>query len=107
MKTFKKTFIALLSLIVLSGCAKFHTGTVVIEDSNDQSKKSNLNVEYIVVDQKDKEILIKNIKEGKGAVITKNRYDENKNNNDDSNNDNDKNSNNNQNSNNSGNNGNR
>lgn len=94
MKTLKKFMVVSLSLVLFSGCAKFHTGTVVVEEGKENAKKSNINVEYIVVEEKDKDTLIKNIKEGKGAVITRSRYDDNKekNNGNDDNKDDDKNS---------------
>ena len=68
----KKRFIYLfMLLLVLSGCQQYHTGKVVV-DENKEAEES-INVEYVIVDEADKDTLIKNIKEGKGAVINKNK----------------------------------
>lgn len=60
------------------GCQNFHTGKVVVDEKNSMEEKNNreeknINVEYIVVNEEDKDSLIKNIKEGKGAIIDKNK----------------------------------
>ena len=71
----KNKFLLLAStLILLSGCQKFHTGKVVVEDSKDDD---SINVEYIVVEKADKESLIKNIKDGKGAIINRSKLNTN------------------------------
>ena len=70
MKKLKILSILLLSVLSLSACKSVHTGKVVI-DENKKSNDEKLNVEYIIVDEKDKDSLIKNIKKGKGAVIDK------------------------------------
>lgn len=68
----KKRFTYLfMLLLVLSGCQQYHTGKVVV-DENKEAEES-INVEYVIVDEADKDTLIKNIKEGKGAVINKNK----------------------------------
>lgn len=69
----KKRNLIAICLVCLSfvGCQKFHTGKVVIDDKKNEEKVEN--VEYLVVDEEDKESLIKNIKSGKGAVIDKRR----------------------------------
>jgi hypothetical protein len=101
----KKRSLIAICLVCLSfvGCQKFHTGKVVIDDKKNEEKVEN--VEYLVVDEEDKESLIKNIKAGKGAVIdkkkkpsldksdesadvTKDKDDKNNNNNNNSNNNN-------------------
>lgn len=80
------------------GCSSFHTGKVVIDNQKKENKVEN--VEYIVVDEEDKESLIRNIKSGKGAVVDRKKKsslekteesadvtnDANKNNNDSNNN---------------------
>lgn len=110
----KKRNLIAICLVCLSfvGCQKFHTGKVVIDDKKNEEKVEN--VEYLVVDEEDKESLIKNIKSGKGAVIdkkkkpsldksdesadvTKDKDDKNNNNNNNNNNSNNNNSNNNNN----------
>lgn len=70
----KKRNLLALCLVCFSfvGCQNFHTGKVVIEDNKITVEKVT-NVEYIVVDESDKESLIKNIKEGKGAVIDRSK----------------------------------
>lgn len=67
----KKRNLVAICLVCLSfvGCSSFHTGKVVVDDEKKEDKVEN--VEYILVDEDDKESLIKNIKEGKGAVIDK------------------------------------
>ncbi|MEB3073182.1 hypothetical protein [Parvimonas sp. C2] len=67
----KKRNLVAICFVCLSfvGCNSFHTGKVVIDNKKKENKVEN--VEYIVVDEEDKESLIKNIKEGKGAVIDK------------------------------------
>lgn len=73
MKNIKKSLILFSTLALLSGCGKFHTGKVVVDENGKSKSSSNINVQYILVDQKDKDTLIKNIKDGKGAVITRDR----------------------------------
>ena len=101
----KKKNLLPICLVCLSfvGCQSFHTGKVVIDNNKNQEKVES--VEYIIVDEADKESLIKNIKAGKGAVIdkkkkpsldksdesadvTKDKDDKNNNNNNNSNNNN-------------------
>ena len=67
----KKKNLLPICLVCLSfvGCQSFHTGKVVIDNNKNQEKVES--VEYIVVDEEDKESLINNIKSGKGAVIDK------------------------------------
>ena len=67
----KKRNLIAICLVCLSfvGCQSFHTGKVVIDNNKNQEKVES--VEYIVVDEEDKESLINNIKSGKGAVIDK------------------------------------
>lgn len=81
MKKVKNIFILLLLILTLSSCKKIHTGKVVINE-NEKTKDEKLNIEYILVDEKDKDSLIKNIKSGKGAVIdrakTTNKHDDKK-----------------------------
>ena len=96
----KKKNLLPICLVCLSfvGCQKFHTGKVVIDDKKNEEKVEN--VEYLVVDEEDKESLIRNIKSGKGAVVDRKKKsslekteesadvtnDANKNNNDSNNN---------------------
>lgn len=68
MKKIKNISILFLLILSLSSCKKIHTGKVVINE-NEKAKDEKLNIEYILVDEKDKDSLIKNIKSGKGAVI--------------------------------------
>lgn len=71
----KNKFLLLIStLILLSGCQKFHTGKFVVEDNKDNE---SINVEYIVVEKADKESLIKNIKDGKGAIVNRSKLNAN------------------------------
>lgn len=67
----KKKNLLPICLVCLSfvGCQSFHTGKVVIDKNKNQEKVES--VEYIIVDEADKESLINNIKSGKGAVIDK------------------------------------
>lgn len=67
----KKKNLLPICLLCLSfvGCSSFHTGKVVIDNQKTEEKVQN--VEYLVVDEEDKESLIRNIKSGKGAVIDK------------------------------------
>lgn len=96
----KKRNLLPICLLCLSfaGCQSFHTGKVVID--NQKSEEKVQNVEYLVVDEEDKESLIRNIKSGKGAVVDRKKKsslekteesadvtnDANKNNNDSNNN---------------------
>lgn len=96
----KKRNLLPICLLCLSfaGCQSFHTGKVVIDNQKEVEKVKN--VEYLVVDEEDKESLIKNIKSGKGAVVDRKKKsslekteesadvtnDANKNNNDSNNN---------------------
>ena len=96
----KKRNLLPICLLCLSfaGCQSFHTGKVVID--NQKSGEKVQNVEYLVVDEEDKESLIRNIKSGKGAVVDRKKKssldkteesadvtnDANKNNNDSNNN---------------------
>ena len=98
----KKKNLLPICLLCLSfvGCSSFHTGKVVIDNQKKENKVEN--VEYIVVDEEDKESLIRNIKSGKGAVVDRKKKsslektegsvdvtnDANKNNNDSNNNNN-------------------
>ena len=103
----KKRNLLPICLLCLSfaGCQSFHTGKVVIDNqkSGEKVQKNEEkveNVEYLVVDEEDKESLIRNIKSGKGAVVDRKKKsslekteesadvtnDANKNNNDSNNN---------------------
>lgn len=107
MKVLKRLSILCVSVVLLSGCANFHTGKVVVDENEDKKSSKNAviqDIKYILVEEKDKDSLIKNIKEGKGAVITRSRYDEKKRKNNDNEDNNQEES---ENSNSSGNNGNR
>lgn len=68
MKKCKFLSLFFICILTLSACKSIHTGKVVI-DENEKVKEEKINVEYILVDENDKESLIKNIKEGKGAVV--------------------------------------
>lgn len=68
MKKYKFLSLIFMFILILSACNNVHTGKVVI-DENEKTKEEKINVEYILVDENDKESLIKNIKEGKGAVV--------------------------------------
>lgn len=89
MKKFNKISVLFLSVVALSGCSLIQGKTVVVDENENKVKKPvNLSIQYIVVDKEDKESLIKNIKSGKGPIITRDRYEDKNNSNDGSNDDN-------------------
>lgn len=79
MKKNKLIVLLLFGCLSLSACQSIHTGKVVIDETKN-STDEKLNVEYIIVDEEDKDSLIKNIKSGRGAVVDRakvsNRNDE-------------------------------
>ena len=70
MKKIKFLSLVFIFCISLSSCKSIHTGKIII-DENENSKESSINVEYIIVEKEDKDSLIKNIKNGKGAIVNR------------------------------------